>query len=86
MFVTTAEFSNNAIRYADEQHIILIDGQRLAQHIRKCSFKEIRAKLRREGYTVVQDIYDIVESFREILFSKKEEDIDTGWQRLSVWR
>lgn len=105
---------------------------------RKCSFKEIEAELRREGYTgasstirmyatrerrlikqaagssskadvlerkwlikllykpmdelqgideelvrrlleeypVVQDIYDIVESFREILFSKKAEDID----------
>lgn len=105
---------------------------------RKCSFKEIEAELRREGYTgasstirmyatrerrlirqaagnspkadvlerkwlvrllykpmdelqgmdaelvgrlleeypVVQDIYDIVESFREILFSQKAEDID----------
>ena len=31
MFVTTAAFSNEAIRYADEQHIILIDGQRFAQ-------------------------------------------------------
>ena len=29
-----------------------------------------------EGYPVVQDIYDIVESFREILFSKKAGDID----------
>ena len=29
-----------------------------------------------EEYPVVQDIYDIVESFREILFSKKAEDID----------
>lgn len=31
-----------------------------------------------EEYPVVQDIYDLVESFREILFSKKAEDID-GW-------
>lgn len=29
-----------------------------------------------EEYPAVQDIYDIVESFREILFSKKAEDID----------
>lgn len=31
MFVTTAEFSKDAVRYAEKQHIILIDGQRLAQ-------------------------------------------------------
>lgn len=31
MFVTTAEFSAEAIKYANEKHIILIDGQRLAQ-------------------------------------------------------
>lgn len=31
MFVTTATFSNDAKKYAEEQHIILIDGQRLAQ-------------------------------------------------------
>lgn len=31
-----------------------------------------------EEYPVVQDIYDLVGSFREILFSKKAEDID-GW-------
>lgn len=31
MFVTTASFSAEAIKYANEKHIILIDGQRLAQ-------------------------------------------------------
>jgi restriction system protein len=31
MYVTTARFTKDAIKYADEQHIILIDGKRLAQ-------------------------------------------------------
>ena len=31
LFVTTAAFSADAKQYADERHIILIDGQRLAQ-------------------------------------------------------
>lgn len=31
LFVTTAKFSPDARQYADERHIILIDGQKLAQ-------------------------------------------------------
>ncbi|MDE7283572.1 MAG: restriction endonuclease [Lachnospiraceae bacterium] len=31
LFVTTAKFSSDAKQYADERHIILIDGQKLAQ-------------------------------------------------------
>lgn len=31
LFVTTAKFSTDAKQYADERHIILIDGQKLAQ-------------------------------------------------------
>ncbi len=35
-------------------------------------------------YPIVQDIYDMVESFREILFSKKAEDIDSWLAEGSV--
>ena len=31
LFVTTAKFSPQAIKYASEQHIVLIDGKRLAE-------------------------------------------------------
>ena len=31
LFVTTAKFSPQAKKYADEQHIVLIDGKRLAE-------------------------------------------------------
>ena len=31
LFVTTAKFTADAKQYADERHIILIDGQKLAQ-------------------------------------------------------
>lgn len=31
LFVTTARFSSDAKQYAEERHIILIDGQKLAQ-------------------------------------------------------
>ena len=31
LFVTTAKFSQNAVEYANRQHIILIDGAKLAR-------------------------------------------------------
>lgn len=38
LFVTTADFSSNAKKYADEHHIILIDGKRLANLMIESNF------------------------------------------------
>ena len=57
MFVTTSKFSRTAVEYAEKQHIVLMDGEKLAKLMIEHNFG-VRTKQTFEIKTLDMDIFD----------------------------